>query len=276
MNRLNNINRDVVYPVTKETLLAIEDNFQMISRVLCGLNLPSRTAVILTGATQLESYMFLYYGNLRYEIVKVVGTGVLVPQEQQSSVKNLRENPYSFALTATNHNTTIIGPNNERYVDCIIEEKYTLSYNIGEHALWKFYRLEEVLGLRRDYIPDDVFTLPDENWSLRRNACFVRPMVGINHIHIDLDIAYNGIISGHTETIIISDVEADNQFIDQLFPDPARVKYYHPLQVSMYGKVASGYLAHVSDNELQIVCNYTTVGENTAANSIEIAGDIWI
>lgn len=274
MNRLNNINREGIYPVTKETLLAIEDNFQMIGRVLYGLKLPKRTAVILTGATQGVSYMFLYHGNVKYEIVKVVGTGLLVPQEQQSSVANLRLNPTNFVLTSSDNKTTIIGTDGvTEYADCIVEERYTLTYSAGGNTVWKYYALEDVLGLRKYNIANDVFTLPDSSYYIAKNKCFVRPMLGQKHFHIDLELAARTFLRGTTRTISMGGEIVDS--INALLGTSGG--YAHPLQVSIFGGVASGYIAqNYGDTEANIVCNNYGVVQNTIADSIQIAGDIWL
>ena len=276
MNRLNNINREGIYPVTKETLLAIEDNFQMIGRVLYGLKLPKRTAVILTGATQGVSYMFLYHGNVKYEIVKVVGTGLLVPQEQQSSVANLRLNPTNFVLTSSDNKTTIIGTDGvTEYADCIVEERYTLTYSAGGNTVWKYYALEDVLGLRKDSIGNEMFTLPSSSWTIARNSSFVRPMIGQKHFHIDLEIsspATSLLVQGETRITIGGDiVDSINALLG------TSGTYTHPLQGSALGFVASGYITQdYGDTEANIVCYKSSVINNTPAQKIQIAGDIWL
>ncbi len=126
MNRLNNINRVGIYPVTKETLSAIEDNFQMLSRVLDGLYLPQGTAVILHGLPQVVSYMYLQPNRLYAvgKIVKVNGTGVAGSSGQWSSKPNLINHPSDFVLTTTDVSTDIIGTDGvTTYEDCLIQEQ---------------------------------------------------------------------------------------------------------------------------------------------------------
>ena len=124
MNRLNNINRVGIYPVTKETLSAIEDNFQMLSRVLDGLHLPQGTAVILHGLPQVVSYMYLQPNRLYAvgKIVKVNGTGVAGSSEQWSARDNLLKHSSDFVLTTTDVSTDIIGTDGvTTYEDCLIQ-----------------------------------------------------------------------------------------------------------------------------------------------------------
>ncbi len=274
MNRLNDINRNGIYPVTKETLLAIEDNFQMIVRVLDGLGLPNGTAVQMSGTTALSAYMFLYYGNSRSEIVKVAGTGTLVPTNQISNMANLQANPQNFVLTPANVSTTIIGTDGvTEYADCIVEEKYTLTYSAGGNMFWKYYTLEEVLGIKTTNIVDSVFILPDSNWNITKNKCFVRPMVGKKHFHIDLELSRSQLVQGKTRTISMAGEIVDS--INALLGTSGN--YTHPLQVSMFGSVASGYITQdYGDTITNIICNNHSVVENTAAQKIQIAGDIWL
>lgn len=277
MNRLNNINREGIYPVTKETLLAIEDNFQMIGRVLDGLNLPDGTAVVLHGLTYNVSYMYIQ-GQRIYaagKIVKVTGTGIGVPSGQTSSINNLRNNPTNFVLTPSDNKTTIIGTDGEtEYEDCIVEERYTLTYSAGGNTFWKYYALEEVLGLKKEAVANNVITLPSSNWSITRNKCFIRPMLDQTHIHIDLEFASNlNLVQGKTTITIGGDI-AD--ILHQIVGGSGT--YTHPLQVSATGFVASGYITqNNADTEANVICYLNgAVNVNESSQKMQITGDIWL
>lgn len=273
MNRLNNINRVGIYPVTKETLSAIEDNFQMLSRVLDGLHLPQGTAVILHGLPQVVSYMYLQPNRLYAvgKIVKVNGTGVAGSSEQWSSRDNLLNHSSDFVLTTTDVSTDIIGTDGvTTYEDCLIQEQCTITYSAGGNTTWKYHTLEDILGLSRENIANDAFSLPSQ-FSIVRNNTFVRNMLQ-KHLHIELEIAKAQIdankieitISGKIKDIIGAVLSTGNTF-------------YHPMQVSADGYIASGYIVQgYGDNTAKIVCYKQVVGIQPYPNRMQITGDLYL
>ena len=273
MNRLNNINRVGIYPVTKETLSAIEDNFQMLSRVLDGLHLPQGTAVILHGLPQVVSYMYLQPNRLYAvgKIVKVNGTGVAGSSEQWSARDNLLKHSSDFVLTTTDVSTDIIGTDGvTTYEDCLIQEQCTITYSAGVNTTWKYHTLEDILGLSREKIANDAFSLPSQ-FSIVRNNTFVRNMLQ-KHLHIELEIAKAQIdaneieitISGTIKDIIGAVLSTGNTFC-------------HPVQVSAVGCVASGYIVQgYGDNTAKIVCYKQAVVYQHYPNKMQITGDIYL
>lgn len=271
MNRLNEINRNGIYPVVKETLQAIEDNFQVIAKVLDGLNLPKGTAVVLQGLTYITSYMYLQTNSLypSGKIVKVVGTG-LTPTNQSSNMNNLRSKPEDFVMSESNVNTTIIDTDGvTEYPDCIVEEQYSITYSESGNATWKYYTLEEVLGLKRIAVPDNAITLSSASWSIAKNNCFVRPQMKKNHIHIDLEIMSNQNLVQGEKTLQIGGEIAN--ILNQLSRNGT---YSHPVQVSAAGFLASGFIAKsVADTDATITC-YLNSFVSVGTNKMQITGDI--
>lgn len=273
MNRLNKINRSGIYPVTKETLLAIEDNFQMISRVLDGLNLPNGTAVVLQGLTYLSSYMYLQTNRLypSGKVVKVIGNGVS-PSEQSSNMNNLRTKPSDFVMTPSDVKTTIIGADGvTEYPDCIVQEQYTITYSAGGNSSWKYYTLEEILGLSRLNVSNDAFSLPS-GFDVSRNNSYWCNSIN-KRIRIDLEVVSSSVIRGSG-----IDIGVSGDIVDVIKSTMNNGdEFVCPLAVSIYGKVASGYARlNYNDTQAVLVCNYVSIGDNAGTNKLQVVGDIYL